>query len=88
VGRCVQCEKDSLRAACGEGLGNAGGQKLDMSQQCAPAAWNAYSMLGCTNSGAAMGSKGTVPLCSALMRPHLQCCIQAWGPAQRDVGLL
>ena len=30
-----------------------------------------------------------MPLFSALVRPHLQCCIQAWGPQYRkDVELL
>ena len=29
-----------------------------------------------------------LPLCSAPMRPQLQCCVQAWGPQhRRDVGL-
>ena len=57
--------------------------------QCALTARKATSALGCTHRGLAAGREGIVPLCSALVRPHLQYCVQAWGPQHRkDVGLL
>ena len=65
------------------------GEKLDMSQQCAPAARKANCDLGCMKKGVASREREViVPLCSALVRPHLHRCIQAWGPQHRkDVEL-
>ena len=65
-------------------------EKLDVSQQCALAAQKANCVLGCIKKGAASREREViVPLYPALVRPHLEYCIQAWGPQYRkDMELL
>ncbi|GAB0188872.1 mitochondrial enolase superfamily member 1 [Grus japonensis] len=65
-------------------------EKLNMSRQCVLAAQKANCVLGCIKRGVTSRSREVIlPLCSALVRPHLEYCIQLWGPQyRRDMELL
>ena len=77
--------KTPLRAALLEKyLGVLVDKKPDVSQQCTLANGKVSCVLGCIKRGVASREREVVvPLCSALVRPHLDYRVQAWGPQHR-----
>jgi len=67
-----------------------GDDRVTLSQQRALGARNANGILGCIKSSVGSRTREVLlPPCSALGRPHLECCVQFWAPQfKKDEELL
>jgi len=79
--------REWIESSSEKDLGVVVDEKLNTSQQCELTAQKVNHILGCIKSSVASRLRELIlPLYSALVRPHLESCIQLWSPQQRKDG--